>query len=64
VIRFEDGIEPQLNALLHDAGYPIGSLRHIGHTPRASWEAFYPDDLREAVYNKYKADFCRFGYLK
>jgi hypothetical protein len=62
VIRFEDGIERQLHAILSEYGYVLPPVGHIGKSARQAYQGYYSPRQIVAVYRKFKDDFKRFGY--
>ena len=63
VIRFESGLQTQLNELLADAGVPTVDVPHLGaaNGRRHYAEYFCPRTI-DIVYRRFESDFTRFGY--
>lgn len=61
-IRYENGIEDELNRILVPRGYPSVAVPHIGKTSRPDFNSYYTPELKAKVIDKFGSDFEKFGY--
>lgn len=61
-IRYENGLEPQLHAVLSEHGYACPPVGHIGKSGRKDYTGYYTGRQIRDVRERFSDDFERFGY--
>jgi len=62
-IRFEDGIERQLNEILEEIGHDPVEIEHRNASKeRRPWEEYFSDDMIRSVETQFPLDFIEFSY--
>lgn len=62
IIRFEDGVERQLNRFLTKCGLPNVSLDYVGSTKHNEYRYYYEPAIKNLVFNRFKKEFQEFDY--